>query len=726
MRFYIILMKCFTLFLALLFTPVIRVWSGEGMWIPLLADSLNLEEMQQKGCTLGAGEIYNINHASLKDAVVIFGGGCTGELISPDGLIITNYHCGYSRIQSHSTVEHNYLSDGFWAASRQDEMPDPGLTVTFLVRMEDVTIQALEGVSDSVSETERSSKVRINADRIEKNAIAGSHFVAEVKPFFFGRTYYLFVYEVFKDVRLVGAPPESIGRFGGDTDNWIWPRHTGDFSLFRIYADKDNQPAVYSPDNVPFKPRRYLNLSLDGIKEADFIMVLGYPGHTNEYLTSQGLQLISEKSLPAKVEMRTLRLSAMRTQMNKSPEARLRLASKYIGVSNSWKNWMGVIKGVQRSDAVNAKQEQEVEFTRWASGLSVKDPGYKSLFQEFRSTYDLYGPLYQANDLGNELLNSVELFALAHTLLSQSSSLADLSGSGIKPVLMKLRQAGMNLFRSGAIEVDKQILPELLRIYGENAAEQYQPTVYQSIRNDFNNDYQAYASQLFRSSLFTDSVKYKKLMMKSPGAILKAISTDPLPALYMEFTHTLDFDVYDRVDSLGLVLNRLYRKYISGLMEMSPGKSFYPDANFTMRVAFGQVEGYKAADAVKYACTTTLDGVMEKEDPEVSDYRVPAPLKEVFVNHDFGKWSVNGKIPVCFIASNHTSGGNSGSPVLNSAGELIGLHFDRNWEGTISDYAYNPAVCRSISLDIRYVLFIIDKVAHASWLLDELTLVHHP
>jgi hypothetical protein len=708
---------------ALIFTTIFPVWPGEGMWIPLEIDSLKLKEMQQNGFMLGPGEIYSHSHPSLKDAVVIFGGGCTGELISPDGLVLTNHHCAYSRIQSHSTVVHNYLSDGFWARTRAEELPNPGLTVTFLVRMEDVTRQVLEGVDDSQVEQERNQKILENMDRIEK-AQGDSHYNIEVKPFFYGRSYYLFVYEVFKDVRLVGAPPESIGRFGGDNDNWIWPRHSGDFSLFRIYAGKDNLPAEYSPDNVPYKPRKYLSISIEGVREGDFTMVLGYPGRTDEYLTSQGLSLIAEKSFPAKIVMRQLRLDALRDEMNKSPEMRLRYAAKYVSVSNSWKKWMGVRKGIVSSDAVKARKSKEEQFHHWAAGLGEENPVYASLSDEFRRTYEQVEPVFLAHDLGNELLNSIESFTLTNTFLSKYYALVDSSREYLGPVIEKLRNTGLNFVHSGAMELDKQILPELLRIYAVNTSERYHPEVYNTIRDEFQNNYRAYTDEVFRKSYFTDSTRFKKLMNKKPRVIHELLWTDPLPALYREFSHTLSLDVSVRSDSLDKELNRLYRLYAGGLMAMDTGRTFYPDANFTMRVAFGKVEGYKAADAVIYTSTSTLQGIMEKENQDIADYRVLPRLRELYENRDFGPWSDNGRMPVCFIASNHTSGGNSGSPVLNATGELIGINFDRNWEGTVSDYVYDPNICRNISLDIRYVLFVIDKVAGASWLLDELTILH--
>jgi hypothetical protein len=708
---------------------VFQSWSarcGEGMWLPITIDSLKLQEMQRLGFALGAGEIYSSDHPSLKDAVVIFGNGCTGEVISPDGLIITNYHCGFSRVQQHSTVEKNYVTDGFWAPSREKELPNPGLTVAFLVRMEEVTKIALKGLNDSIPEQERNNMIMRNVAGIQKKATEGNGYNSEVKSFFFGSRYFLFVYQVFPDVRLVGAPSESIGKFGGDTDNWIWPRHTGDFSLFRIYAGKDNKPAEYSPDNVPYKPVRYLPLSIDGVNEGDFTMVIGYPGRTDEYLTSRGLSLVAEKSLPAKVEMRNLRLQGLKMEMDKSMAAKLRFGAKYYGISNAWKKWIGVTRGVDKSNAIILKQDQEEKFTQWIRSNPSRNARYDSLLSRFNHTYDQYGPLFMANDLGNEFLNSVELFTLAKNALSNYYSLEDSSRAYNQAAIKKLRTSGMNFFRSGSENVDKFILPELLKIYADNTDQKFHPDIYGGIREKYNNNYRAYTNHIFQTSLFTDSLRFAKLLKKSSKVIRRELWADPLPAMYREFVHMLLFNVHGKTDSLERDLNSLYRKYMTGLMAMDSGRVFYPDANFTMRVAFGKVEGYKSQDAVSYTSNTTLDGVMEKEDENIDDYRVFPKLKEVYKEHDFGRWAVNGKVPACFIASNHTSGGNSGSPVLNARGELVGINFDRNWEGTVSDYVYNPSFCRNISLDVRYVLFIIDKVANAPWLMDELTLVHHP
>lgn len=702
---------------------LVDIRAGEGMWNLLLLDSLNYKDMQEKGLRLSPEEIYSINQASLKDAVVIFGGGCTGEVISPDGLLITNHHCGYGRIQSHSTVEKNHLADGFWAGSKAEELANPGLSVTFLVRIEDVTTKVLSGIPDTLSEEDRSVQVVARLSLLQKEAVAGTHYESEIKSFYFGREYYLFVYEVFHDVRLVGAPPEAIGRFGGDTDNWMWPRHTGDFSLFRIYAGKDNNPAPYSPDNVPYKPKKHLSISVSGVKEGDFTMVLGYPGRTDEYLTADALRMISQKSLPAKIEMRTLRLDALEDEMAKGPEERLRYSGRYVGTSNAWKKWIGVTKGVERSDAVRKKELFENSFDAWADDLPQDTAGYSVVMDEFEKIYTLYEPLYVTNDLGNELMNSVEVFSLVNRAQTDFYSMLDSSEQHKKEALQKMKQRGTGFFRSEALTIDQRILPSLMAIYARNTLPQYHPEFFDRIISDFGGNYQAFIENAFHQSVFTDSVKYLRLLDTSPENIRKKIIADPLVIMHRDFSRTMAFEVYRKTDSLNRELNRLYRKYLSGMMAMNPSRILYPDANFTMRLAYGRVEGYEPSDAVNYMHYTTLDGIIEKEDPQVADYLVPEKLKEVYSSRDYGAYAMGDKVPVCFIASNHTSGGNSGSPVLNAEGNLIGINFDRNWEGTVSDYAYDPSICRNISLDIRYVLFVIDKVADADWILDELTLI---
>lgn len=710
------------LLLIISFLNIAKGFSGEGMWLPLLLDSLNIEEMKEKGYQLDAEDIYSINHASMKDAVVIFGNGCTGELISSEGLVITNHHCGLSRIISHSTIEHNYLAEGFWAKSKEEELANPGLTVTFLIRMENVTGKALSGVSDTLPELAQQNRISGNIEQIRNEAILGTHYQAEVKPAYFGLEYYLYVYEIFSDVRLVGAPPEAIGNFGADTDNWIWPRHTGDFSLFRIYAGKDNQPAEFDKENVPYKPKRHFAIDTSGIKENDFTMVLGYPGRTDQFLTSDGLDLIAGKSLPAKVEIRTEKLNVLRDIMNRGPEYKLRYTGKHNNISNAWKKWMGAVKGIENSKAVEQKKILEQQFTQWAVGNNKKE--YVALMQDFKERYQQYAPLYLAQDIGGELLNALELSALVYEVQKKFYGVPDSSESFQKKMMLEVRNSGSRFFRSEGLEIDRKIMPALLKVYKNYNNPAMYPAFYHTIADKFGNDYNAFVTHVFANSVFTDSTRFKQTMSKSRKAISKKLSDDPLFSLYRDF-YSLFYAGYDQIDSLNLKLKTNYKTYVSGLRAMNPSERMYPDANFTLRLTYGKVEGYSPRDAVTYEYQTFLKGVFEKENPEIRDYTVPDRLKTLYKSTNTSNLPTNRNIPVCFIASNHTSGGNSGSPVLNAYGELIGVNFDRNWEGTMSDYAYDPSVCRNISLDIRYVLYLIDYYAEADWLLDELTLVKH-
>ncbi len=702
----------------------IPVWSGEGMWLPVHLDSLNYKHMREMGLMLDAGEIFSNDHPSIKDAIVMFGNGCTGELISSQGLLVTNHHCGYSRIQSHSTVENNLLANGFWAGKQSEELPNPGLTVTFLVRMEDVTGSILNEIPDTLGEPERNALITQRIEMIRKDAVPDTFLHAEIKPFFFGKEYYLFVYETYYDIRLVGAPAEAIGRFGGDEDNWMWPRHTGDFSLFRIYADKSNKPAKYSPDNVPFTPRKYLNISLGGVQEGDFTMVMGYPGHTDQYLTSDALEMITGKSLPAKIAMRTARRNALETAMGKSPELRLKYISKYVSLSNSWKKWIGVVKGIKQSHALESRLKLEEDFAKWAGSLSSDPSGYSSLLNEFANVYDELEPMYLAGDLGAELLNSLETSRIVNDVQVKFFSSRDSSKAVKQSAIRSITSQGDSFFRTEAVAIDRNTLPEMLKIYMEYSTSSYHPAFNRHIAKDFNGNYTAFVESVFNKSIFTDSVRYRKTFGMSESKIRKLIVNDPLISIYRDFSDMLVPVIYGRLDSLNNSVNKMYRKYVSGLREMKPDKTFYPDANFTMRVTFGKVEGYQPADAVNYSYYSTFEGILEKEKLEIADYRVPEEFKTWKTDDIPEAYLTDGRLPVCFIASNHTSGGNSGSPVINSRGELIGINFDRNWEGTMSDFAYNPGICRNISLDVRYMLFVIDQVANADWLINELTLIN--
>ncbi|MBN1143821.1 MAG: S46 family peptidase [Bacteroidales bacterium] len=702
----------------------IPVWSGEGMWLPIHLDSLNHKDMKEKGLMLDAVEIFSNTHPSLKDAIVMFGNGCTGELISAEGLIVTNYHCGYSRIQSHSTVENNLLADGFWAQANPEELPNPGLTATFLVHMERVTGSVLTGIPDSLNETDRNNLINQRIEVIRKEAVSDTFLHAEIKPFYFGREYYLFVYETYPDVRLVGAPAETIGRFGGDEDNWMWPRHTGDFALFRIYADKNNRPADYSQDNVPFTPRKYLNISLGGVQEGDYTMVMGYPGRTDQYLTSDALEMITGKSLPAKIAIRTVRRNALETVMEQSPELRLKYISKYVSLSNSWKKWIGVVKGIRQSHALEAKIRQEEDFRNWAGKLTSDPACYASLLGDFSIIYDELEPMFLAGDLGAEILNSLETSRIVNDVHDRFFATMDSSKSAKLSAIGNIKSQGNAFFRTEAVAIDRNTLPGMLEVYMKYTDSIYHPAFKRQIADDFHGNYAAFIESVFDESIFTDSVKYRKAFSMSESKIRKKIMNDPLISIYRDFSELLVPIIYGRLDSMNRKLNGMYRRYVSGLMEMKAGKTCYPDANFTMRLTYGKVEGYEPADAVNYSYYTTFDGILEKEKLEIADYKVPEDFKTERTDSIPASYLTDGRVPVCFIASNHTSGGNSGSPVLNAKGDLIGINFDRNWEGTMSDYAYNPDICRNISLDVRYMLFVIDQVANADWILNELTLTN--
>jgi len=620
-------------------------------------------------------------------------------------------------------VENNLLEDGYWAGDTYDELPNIGLTVSFLIESEDVTEKVLENIDENLNEQQRQRAASINISGIVNAAVEGNHYTAEVKSFYYGSKYYLFVYETFSDVRLVGAPPETIGRFGGDTDNWIWPRHTGDFSIFRIYADKNNNPAPYSPDNIPYKPKAYLEISAAGIEEGDFTMVMGYPGNTNEYLFSGEIEVIAGTSLPAKIDMRTSKLASLEKMMNNSDEEKLFYSSRFISISNSWKRWIGVTSGIERSGTVFEKREQENEFERWATENEAGEK-YVNLISDFKDFFMGYSPLYVANDLGQELLNGIDVFDIGNELLSSYYLIPD-STRAYREEITNIFVSGLReYYRTNPVETDRDVLPEYLRLFAENTDVEYHPAFYDIIKQKYKGNYVNYINEIYDNSVLTDSSRLIKLLGKSPSVIYQTLLNDPLRLVYSSFNQTLSQKVYTQLNSMKQEYNRLYRLYLTGLMEMNSEVLYYPDANFTMRVSYGKVEGYKPSDAVNYMHYTSLNGVFEKEDTSISDYLIPQELKDLYMSGDLGVYANNNNVPVCFIASNHTSGGNSGSPVFNSRGELIGINFDRNWEGTVSDYDYNPDICRNISLDIRYVLFILDKIANADSILEELTIVY--
>ena len=682
--------------------------ADEGMWLPSLI-SERIGDMQSKGFRLSAEDIYSVNQASLKDAVVLFGRGCTGEVVSAEGLLLTNHHCGYSQIQKHSSVEHDYLRDGFWALTRKEELPNKGLTVSFLERMEDVTSRVLEGVTTALTETKRDSIVKANTVRLVKEATSeGRGLRATVESLYYGNQYFLFLYREYSDVRLVGAPPSSIGKFGGDTDNWMWPRHTGDFSIFRIYADKDNNPAEYSEDNVPYTPKKFFKISLGGVQEGDFTFVYGFPGRTQEYIMSEGVRYVSEVSDPAKIALRTMRLDIQRKYMFQSQKVRIQYSSKNAGVANAWKKWQGEMKGINRLGTVEAKREYEKRFAEWAAGTE-----YSTILPRLDSLYRALEPYTFAKEYYSETAASVELCRFA-------ASVAQEIARGDNESAASMSEA---FFKDYCLSIDKESFVATMSAFVKDVPAEFH-TEYMEGELARYGSVSKWADALFGESVFADAEKVAKL----EAADSLVMRSDPAVRFANEFRKWYGSDVYPYERRLNQEITLLYRDYMRGQMAFEPEKSFFPDANLTLRVAYGSIAGYSPADGVYYEPVSTLEGIMEKDNPEIFDYNIPQRLRDIYAAKDYGQWAIttaNGKktVPVCFIATNHTSGGNSGSPVINKDGNLIGLNFDRVWEGTMSDIVFDPDYCRNISLDIRYVLFTIDKLAGADHLLKEMVFV---
>ena len=640
-------------------SPFLR--ADEGMWLPALIGQ-RIGDMQAKGFKLSAEDVYSVNQASLKDAVVLFGSGCTGELVSGEGLLFTNHHCGYSYIQKHSSVEHDYLKDGFWAMSRSDELPNPGLSVKFLERMEDVTAAVLKGYKTKMTEEQRQALVKKNVDKLVAQAEKeGKGLKAGVEALFYGNQYFLFVFREYTDVRLVGAPPSSIGKFGGETDNWMWPRHTGDFSIFRIYAGADNMPAEYSESNVTYQPKRFMKISTAGVKEGDFTFVYGCPGSTQEYVHSELVKYIQDVSDPEKIALRTTRLNIMKKYMDRSQAVRIQYSSKYASVANAWKKWQGEEKGLRKNKVVPVKQAYEARFEEWAD-----DTRYAGLTEKLHTLYEQRNPVYRAYEYYNETVRAVEKIQIG-------------MGRDVNP-------------KDYYQPIDEEIFVAMMEAFDKALDDSYKPAYFLEKRAQYNGDMVAWKDAVFASD-----------------EEAKALAD----ALTQHYTKVL----MPQVRAFNQAITLQYRDYMQGQMEFEADKTFYPDANLTLRVAYGHVEGYQPSDAIYYRPVSTLKGIIEKDNPDIFDYNIPQELRDIYARGGFDNQ------PVCFLATNHTTGGNSGSPVINADGNLIGINFDRVWEGTMSDLVFDPEICRNISLDVRYLLFVIKEVGHADYLFDEMVFV---
>lgn len=694
--------------------------ADEGMWLPLLLEKLNEQQMKSLGMKISAKDIYSVNTGSLKDAIVSFGGFCTGEVISSKGLVLTNHHCGFDAIQNHSTLDHNYIRDGFWAKNYGEEIPNPGLFVTFIVRIEDVSSQVMAGITPAMKENERQSQIDKNINGLKQTVKKEATQDAFIRAFFEGNQYYMFVTETFKDVRLVGAPPSSIGNFGKDTDNWMWPRHTGDFSMFRIYAGKDNKPAEYSADNVPYVPKKALSISLDGTAQGDFTMVFGFPGRTTEYLPAAAVQQIVDVNDPAKIAIRDKALAVIDGFMRRDEQVKIQYAAKYATIANSWKKWQGEVLGLKRTGGVEKKKQYESLFQQRVDANPQWKAAYGSLLGDLNSAYAEIKPYGLARDYFIEIVSKIELFAV----VAQAKQVkATQGGDGYAKALAQLKTKLADLYKEYDARVDKKLFETLMEMYTSQPAE-YVSSAVKEKATAYNNDFAKWANEVYSTTAFADEKAVLAALDQDPKKLLDKLDTDPAAILQTDMVKLYNTAVAPRLNEIQSRINGLQRTYMRAQMEVMKEKKFYPDANSTLRVTYGNVKSYEPRDGVTYDIRTYMDGLMQKYVPGDYEFDVPQKLRDLYAKKDFGQYGEKGKMPVCFIAANHTTGGNSGSPALDAYGNLVGLNFDRVWEGTMSDINYDPSICRNIMVDIRYVLFIIDKYAGAPHLVQEMKLVH--
>ena len=697
--------------------------TAQGMWVPLLLEKQNEKEMRSLGLKLHADDIFSNFEPSIKDAICQFDGGCTGEMISPDGLLLTNHHCGFDAIQKLSTLENNYIENGYWAKNRSEEKPAEGVTAVFISRMEDVTVLALQGVTEGMAERDRQSQIDKNLAQIKVNAKKEKFEDIMIRPFYNGNQYYLFVTKTFNDVRFVGAPPSSIGKFGSDTDNWVWPRHTGDFSMFRIYADKNGNPASYAADNVPYHPKRFLPISLKGVEEGDFTMVYGFPGATNEYLTEAGVRQIGDVLDPAKVSIRDRALKIMDTYMRKDPSVKIAYVARYASIANAWKKWLGEMQGLKTYHALDKKKEYEAAFTTRIEQNPDWKYRYGNLLPRLRKLYEDIEPYAFARDYYLEtMVRNNEILGLASSLNGWIGTY-EKNGEAFFISKQKDATAGLpDFYKDYRPEVDQTILAAMLEMYAEHVRPEWGASDVQAMAKE-KGGFEALAADVFKNSVLTSQAKMNVVLAKKPADIVETIKNDPAYKLWDRLQQIYVANVQPKIQELQPQINLLQREYMAAQMVVFKEKRFFPDANSTLRLTYGKVRSFSPRDAVRYEFQTDLDGVMEKYIPGDYEFNVPEKLISLWKSKDYGQYATkDGRLPVAFIGSNHTTGGNSGSPALDARGNLIGLNFDRVWEGTMSDLNYDPAICRNIMVDIRYVLFLIDKLGGAGYLLNEMKL----
>ncbi|UTW67063.1 S46 family peptidase [bacterium SCSIO 12643] len=708
---------------ALMCTMIVNVMAKEGMWIPLLLQQYNASDLENMGLKISVSDIYDANKSSMKDAVVLFGGGCTAEIISDQGLLLTNHHCGYGRIQSHSSVEHDYLKDGFWAMNQKEELPNEGLSVTFIKEIKDVSKIVLEGIDIKTDESKRQELIASRIDSLKKTVKEEDGYGSQIKPFYHGNQYFMFITETFEDVRLVGAPPSSIGKFGFDTDNWVWPRHTGDFSVFRIYAGKDNKPAKYAEDNVPYRPRHHFPVSLAGVAEDDFSMVFGFPARTNEYLPSTAVKYIINEENPSKIRMRDISLGIINKAMRSSAELNIKYAAKQSRISNAWKKYKGQILGLNKTHAIEKKQEIERSFNEKVNN-NAKFSKYKGVLEAYEVQYKDFTAYSMARSMfieiyyyGPEILRFSKKFSRLAKPLTEEERKAEIE---------KLKAAAEKFYKDYDPLVDEELMKNMIPEYLVSVTTSLvPPTVFNMFGYNDPKKAGKTSKSVFDKSIFASKERLFTFLDKYNSKSYKKVASDPAYIIATDIENTYRNVVSPHFKSGQMELDSIQRVYMAGLMEVLPDyKNYYPDANFSLRLSYGKVKGSEPVDGMEYKYYTTMKGIAQKRDTASYEFNVPQKLMDLYESKDFGQYADStGQMHVCYTATNHTSGGNSGSPALNAKGELVGLNFDRTWESTMSDIMYDPNICRNIMVDIRYVLFIIDKYAGATHLVEEMDLI---